>query len=181
MDRTIWLTSDTHLNHDKDFIWGVRGFKSVEEMNETIIENWNSTVKDNDIVYHLGDVMMGELQAGLHLVKKLKGEKYLAYGNHDTDSRIKAFDMNRFFKDIQMGYRLKVRKKSLILSHYPQLVANQEDKTPVWSIHGHTHSKDKFSEVFHTYNVNMDAHACYPINLEDLMMDIKNKGCINEH
>ena len=37
----IYFSSDLHLNHDKDFIWRERGFSSVEEMNETIVDNFN--------------------------------------------------------------------------------------------------------------------------------------------
>ena len=74
-------------------------------MNEAIVKNWNDTVSDDDIVYLLGDVAMGsDLQANLRLINRLKGQKYLAYGNHDTEARLKAFKTNRFFEDIQMGY-----------------------------------------------------------------------------
>ena len=38
----IWLISDTHFNHNKEFVWKARGFNSVEEMNETIIKNVNT-------------------------------------------------------------------------------------------------------------------------------------------
>lgn len=170
----IWITSDSHLNHAKPFIYEARGFNTIEEMNEAIIENWNKVVKPNDIVYHLGDVMLGaDLQAGLHLVSRLNGIKYLAYGNHDTDNRIKAFIEDHLFEDVQMGYRIKAPgKKTFILSHYPQLVANFDNPKPIYSIHGHTHSKDKWSDVYHTYNVCMDAHNCTPVNLEDIVADI---------
>lgn len=172
----VFLFSDSHFNHQKDFIWKPRGFNSVEEMNEAIVERWNAIVKDDDIVYHLGDVMLGEdLQAGLTLVGRLKGQKYLAYGNHDTNNRVKAFIENNFFKDIQMGYRLKSGKLSFILSHYPQLVANGEDKKPIYTLHGHSHSENKWSDVYHAYNVNADAHNCMPVNIEDIIKDIKEK------
>ena len=60
----IYLISDTHFNHNKDFVYKARGFNSIEEMNEKIIENWNSVVTDEDTIYVLGDVIMGEdLQA----------------------------------------------------------------------------------------------------------------------
>ena len=76
MNGTIWLTSDTHFNHDKDFIWKPRGFTNVKDMNEAILEKWNATVKDEDIVYHLGDVIMGaDMEDGLRIVQKLKGQK----------------------------------------------------------------------------------------------------------
>ena len=135
----IFLTSDTHFNHNKDFVYAARGFKTIEEMNKAIIENWNAVVTDEDTVYLLGDVIMGEdLQAGLRLISKLKGKKYLAYGNHDTDARLKAFKTNRFFEDIQMGYRLKYGKKNFILTHYPTVTANGEDTRTI-NLYGHTH------------------------------------------
>ncbi len=172
----IFLTSDSHFFHAKSFIYEARGFQSIEEMNEGIVENWNKVVKPNDIIYHLGDVMLGQdLQAGINLVARLNGIKYLAYGNHDSDARIKAFIDNNLFEDIQMGYRIKPSsKKSFILSHYPQLVANAGMEKPVYTIHGHTHSNDKWSDVYHAYNVNMDAHNCTPVNIEDILADIRS-------
>ena len=47
----IWFTSDLHLSHNKEFLYKPRGFSSVEEMNETIIENWNSLVSWDDEVW----------------------------------------------------------------------------------------------------------------------------------
>ena len=40
-----FLTSDLHINHDREFLWGPRGFKSVQEMNAKEVENWNKLVK----------------------------------------------------------------------------------------------------------------------------------------
>lgn len=58
----IWFTSDTHYAHtniagQKVSSWGsgYRGFDSVGEMNDTLIKNINDCVKENDILYHLGD------------------------------------------------------------------------------------------------------------------------------
>ena len=172
----IWLTSDTHLNHAQPFIWRPRGFNSVYEMNEAIIENWNKVVKWDDIVYHLGDVMLGENEAGLKLLKQLNGKIYLALGNHDSDARVELYNYCYNIADVEFGYRIKGSKKTtLLLTHYPQLVANHDDPKLVYSIHGHTHSKDKWSEVPHAYNVNMDAHNCTPVNFEDMMADIRRQ------
>ncbi len=145
-------------------------------MNEAIIENWNSIVKDEDIVYHLGDVMLGtDFVWALENLPKLKGQKYLAFGNHCTDNKIKFYQEHCLFKEISMGYRFKESKIELILSHYPQYVANKEDKKPIWSIHGHIHSKTKFNNgIYHGFHVGVDSNNCYPINLEEMIKEIKN-------
>ena len=64
---SIYLTSDLHLNHNKEFVYFPRGFKSVYEMNDTIISNWNKTVSGDDDVYLLGDIMLGNSQEGIKL------------------------------------------------------------------------------------------------------------------
>ena len=169
----IWFISDWHFNHDKDFIWKARGYDSVENMNQDQIAKHNSLVAEDDIVYVLGDCIMGDLEAGIAILKQLNGKKYLAFGNHDTEARIKAYIDNNFFEDIQLGYRIKKGKYSFILSHYPQLVANGSDKAKVYSIHGHTHSPNAFSDVCHAYNVNIDAHNGYPVSIDDIIKEIK--------
>jgi len=170
------ICSDFHFQHDKEFIWKERGFSSVDEMNKEIIRRYNTIIREEDDVYILGDCIMGKLDSGLELLKQLKGKKYLAYGNHDTDNRLKAYKESGMFEDIQMGYRLSHGKYSLILTHYPTLVANREDPKKVWSIHGHTHDKEKFNKsVSKTYNVCMDAHECFPIDLEEIIKDIKEE------
>ena len=172
----IWLISDTHLNHGKEFVWKVRGFNSVWDMNNAIIERWNGVVKDDDIVYHLGDVIMGDLDTGIQLLKQLNGKIRLAMGNHDTTNRLDAFRNLYNFDDIQFGYRLKEGKKTLLLTHYPILSGNF-DTSKTYSIHGHTHSQSKFCEYELMYNVSCDAIDCTPIALEDVLMDLeKNKA-----
>ena len=40
----IWITSDTHFGHDKDFIWKERGYCSIQEHDEDLIKKWNEHV-----------------------------------------------------------------------------------------------------------------------------------------
>ena len=177
----IWLTSDTHFLHTRLFVWQARGFQSIDEMNEAIIERWNKVVKSGDIVYHLGDVMLGaDLQAGLNLVSKLNGVKYLAYGNHDSEARLKAFADNHLFEDIQIGYRIKAPgKRSCILTHFPTITANGEN-TRIINLFGHTHQTTNFytdaaGTRAYMYHVGVDSHNCTPVNLEDIITEIKAK------
>ncbi len=173
----IWLTSDTHFCHDRDFVWDARGFKNVHEMNEAIIERWNKVVGKDDIVYHLGDVMLMDNIEGLKLLKSLKGKIYIAYGNHDTEARVRLYDNCYNVANVSMGYRLSEGKKTLVLTHYPTITANGED-TRTLNLFGHTHQKTNFfknedgTERKYMYHVGMDSHDCTPVNLEDILAEI---------
>ena len=59
MSEQIYVTSDLHFGHDREFIWKARGYNSVNEMNEDYVHKWNITVDNNDDVYVLGDLMLG--------------------------------------------------------------------------------------------------------------------------
>ena len=83
----IFLTSDLHFGHDREFIWGPRGFASSEEHDKTIVANWNSVVSPEDIVYVLGDLMLGDNVKGTECINQLNGNIYVIRGNHDTDNR----------------------------------------------------------------------------------------------
>ena len=52
-------------------------------MNETIINNWNSIVTNDDIVYHVGDFCLSSDDEIKNIFKKLNGNIILIRGNHD--------------------------------------------------------------------------------------------------
>lgn len=170
----IWFSSDTHFGHDRDFIWGARGFKNVTEMNEQIVKNWNSVVKEDDIVYLLGDIMLGD-GSGLKYLKQLNGTIYIALGNHDTNSRAELYKECHNVADVQMGYRIKAGKRTVILSHYPTITANGDDIKTL-NFYAHTHQQDNnfFEGRKYMYHVGLDSHNCYPVKLETILEEIKN-------
>ena len=69
----IFITSDTHFCHNKPFVYQPRGYQSAEEMNKDLIQRWNSVVSPDDTVYHLGDVMLNDLDAGMECLRQLNG------------------------------------------------------------------------------------------------------------
>lgn len=74
-----------------------RGFESVEQMNETMIEKWNKKVHAHDEVIILGDLSLGSGQETNQLLRRLKGKLYLIRGNHDDRYlKDKNFDASRF-------------------------------------------------------------------------------------
>lgn len=79
----IWLTSDLHLGDPAIVEHGWRPFATVDAMNSTIIEHWNDSVVDSDLVFVLGDVCVGKQSETLPLTEQLRGHKCLVPGNHD--------------------------------------------------------------------------------------------------
>lgn len=82
----VFITSDTHFNHNKDFIYRVRGFDSITEHDTTLIKRWNSVITDNDSVLHLGDFCANDPTGdyAISILSQLRGHKYLLWGNHKS-------------------------------------------------------------------------------------------------
>lgn len=178
----IFFTSDTHFCHQPAFLWEPRGFTNVEEMNEAIIERWNNTVKPNDIVYHLGDTMLNDNEKGIECFKRLNGQIFLIYGNHDTTNRIDT--LYEVCRHKMLGgwyaYVIKHEKISIYLSHYPTLTANYDDKhfsQHVINLHGHTHQRTNWLDPKNPfmYHVGVDSHNCTPIHIDTIITDIKQR------
>lgn len=174
----IWFTSDLHFGHDRDFIYGPRGFNSVHEMNEALIKNFIDDIAWEDEVYILGDCMLGDNSVGLSFLKRIPGKKHIILGNHDTNARVDLYK-DVYQTDI-IGYAtmFKYHKFTAFLSHYPTLTGNYDDKGShvVWNLSGHTHSREKFQywpSVI--YNVAVDAHGCHPVEIETVIVDIKKQ------
>jgi len=177
VSKDIWLISDTHFQHENilkftDSNTGelVRGnrFSSVEEMNETMVENWNNTVKPGDIVYHLGDVFMGPREDFLKMWKGLNGSKRLILGNHDD---AKFFVKHELVTKVVM-WRM-FTEFGLLLSHVPIHESGLRRGSPtdetapmLLNIHGHINQNPSPTEHHRCVCVE---HIDYtPINIEEL-------------
>lgn len=170
----IWFISDLHINHDKDFVWGVRGFSNVEEMNKALVERFNSKVQPDDDVYILGDSLMGESK--VDYLSQLHGKIHFLIGNHDTDNRIALYESLGWEN---LGYAIVIKipgKLRLYLSHYPTLLSNTT-RDRIWGVHGHTHSFDSF-QFPKTINVAVEATNGYPISLDELREMMKSDKAI---
>ncbi|MEG0773593.1 metallophosphoesterase [Clostridium sp.] len=103
INRTIWFTSDPHYNHFNICRLCNRPFESRQEMNNSLINNWNSVVNDNDIVFILGDFCFDQKTQWVKILKQLKGKKYLIIGNHDKEKNI-PYEYFESVCDIMMLY-----------------------------------------------------------------------------
>ena len=84
----IWFTSDTHFGSERTLQLSKRPFKSVKEMDEALIDNWNNTVGKDDIVFHLGDF------GNYDVIKQLNGEITLIFGNYERKDIREQFNYN---------------------------------------------------------------------------------------
>lgn len=183
----IFICSDLHLSHDKDFIFIPRGFSSIEEHDAEIVRRWNSVVSPDDIVYVLGDVIVLNLESGMKYLEQLNGHIYIIPGNHDSVHKIEEY---KKLPNVQVlnavcggllpaSAMIKYKKYYLCLSHFPTLCNNYDEDKPLKArcinLCGHSHTKDKFADMDKgiIYHVEMDAHDCYPIELDKVIEEIK--------
>lgn len=182
MVGNIWFSSDWHFNHDREFIWKARGFSSVQDMNEAIIERHNSVITPEDTIYVLGDLMLGgQDTSGLDMIAAINGTKIIIAGNHDTDRRRQEY-INKLGLQVYDALRITHRGYHFYLSHYPTLTANLEKeslKQCTLNLFGHTHQKERFyNDIPMMYHVGVDSHSCYPIGIDAIIAEMKEK--VNE-
>ena len=177
----VFITSDLHLNHDKDFVYAARGFSSIKEHDDAVIANWNSIVGKEDIVYVLGDLAMGtDLDEIISKISMLNGTIYIIIGNHDTNNKCNAYLKCPNVKSCKHADIIKSGKWSILISHRPTIMtgdvlANTKFTHNICA-HGHTHSNDQFEYInYACYNVALDAHDNKPVNVEDMKKDIIQK------
>lgn len=73
MAQQVWFTSDTHFGHANIVKYSGRPFEDVYEMNAALVRNWNETVKPGDLVYHLGDFALCDVENAVKIVERLAG------------------------------------------------------------------------------------------------------------
>lgn len=156
----VYFTSDTHFSHQ--FIAYLRGFESIEEHDEAIVETWNRTVTKRDTVWHLGDVTLKRARDIGPILDRLNGTIHLITGNHDRvapgvmrNAHTATAEWLRYFASIQPFARLKYNGTEALLSHFPysgEGARIQPDRFSQYRlpdkgmplIHGHTHDENQF-------------------------------------
>lgn len=136
----VFFTSDTHFQHKNIIKYCNRPFQTVAEMDMQMIENWNTLVKPDDIVFHAGDFCFGSKKSWNHILDSLNGKKYLAAGNHDKNI------VTAKFVDIQQIFNIRIigdnemssDGQRITICHYPMLSWHQSHRG-AWQLFGHVH------------------------------------------
>ena len=151
--QKVWFTSDLHLGHRNVIRFCNRPFADEKEMGKSLIENWNNTVGDNDIVFVLGDTFwFNESRSIKKVLSQLKGKDiYILPGNHDEFESYHRVDDPRIHlcADVVACWVTQENKpkREIWMSHYPMMTWPHRENG-AYQFFGHVHSQpDKFEGV----------------------------------
>lgn len=151
---SMFFTSDTHFGHDKIIPYCDRPFQDVTSMNQYLIDVWNETVGEKDIVYHLGDFAMMPFDDAKSIFFKLNGNIILVRGNHDR-SLARMSEMG-FMSVCEEAVYQRIRMR-----HIPFKLNHNE-----YGLCGHVHKK--FVRCGNLVNVGVDRWNLRPVKYKDL-------------
>jgi calcineurin-like phosphoesterase family protein len=178
---SVFLTSDTHFGHAgvckflREDGTKLRPWTDPAEMDEEMIKRWNDTVRPNDKVYHLGDVVIN--RKALITLSRLNGDKVLIRGNHDI---FRDDEYRKYFRELRAYHVMN----GMILSHIPIHTASL-GRFGV-NIHGHLHASRVMLEPVGMYGIPVvdPRYHCVcveqtdytPILFEDVIKRIEAEG-----
>lgn len=185
---TNFFTSDMHFGHVNIIQFCNRPVRDIDEMNELIIDNWNSVVGHDDTVFVLGDVAMGKLRETLPLVGLLNGTKHLIAGNHDRcweghhkghTAAIRKY-LDAGFATVEQHGSTVIDGTDVLLHHFPytedarhgdRYSEHRPQDRGQWLIHGHIHTE--WLQHGRQINVGTDVWGLTPASEQDLADLIK--------
>ncbi len=197
--QNVYLTSDTHYNHFnlvssitewKDTRPGqTRDFKSLSHMNQTIVNNINSMVGEDDILIHFGDWSFGGIESIWEFRRQILCKNiYLIFGNHDEHIIANKELLNSFqptigrtlfaqetftwcghYEEFEIVYpqekkNTKTPRYKFVAMHYPISSWNKLGKGRV-HFHGHIHSLPQHKVNKRAMDVGLDGNNFFPYEL----------------
>lgn len=177
----IYFTADTHFGHEAILKHCNRPFKDINEMNETLITNWNNKIGPDDIVFHLGDFAFGNTKVWIPILERLNGIKYLILGNHDFKNMPDT--ARKYFKKVIQQLYIDIGGQKIYLNHFPFLCYGGVYRTnPVWQLFGHVHTGSvgqdtpRLVNLFSTqYDVGVDNNNYTPISYDEVVTIITRR------
>jgi calcineurin-like phosphoesterase family protein len=147
-------------------------------MNECMVNEWNSKVADDDLVYILGDIAFCSVTETIEILQTLKGNKILIEGNHDRN-HLEVSKFREQFVSIHQYHEVKQDGNTICMFHYP---ISEWNKCHYGSImlHGHLHGATSGLEQYRIRDVGMDATGNVVTLLSDVVIEALT-GNIRRH
>jgi len=181
---SIWFSSDHHFGHFNIIGFANRPFQTVEEMNKTMIDNWNAVVQPTDTVYHLGDLTLNDYNYAGNIIQQLNGTICLVTVpfHHDKRWYDKSFYYNGEYDYYTgSGHKLiycqpiellkvdlgKEWPLKITLCHYP---LEEWEASYHQALHFHGHSHGTLPYKINRVDVGCDCWDFAPVSLFDLLV-----------
>lgn len=133
-----YFIADLHFGHQNALSFDNRPFKTIDDHDEALIKNWNSTVGLDDDVWILGDISWYSVTRTIEIFKRLNGKKHLILGNHDH-KLLKNRELQQEFVEIASYKELDIGNNNIcVLSHYPIPCFNRH-YFGAYHLYGHVH------------------------------------------
>ena len=194
-NQRVYFTSDTHFNHDKDFVYGSRGYKDRYEHNDALIAKINELVRPQDVLFHLGDFCLNiTMPEFVQLIARINCNNiYYIWGNHNSCIRRQYEETikDEYQRDDICVYPYKIGKITylgdykevmvnghlIVLHHYPHQIWNQMQKF-AWQLSGHSHYTNPTTQLENVNNrildVGWDGHS-KPLAFNEIQKIMANK------
>lgn len=177
----IWFTADSHYGHSKVIEYTKRPFANSEEMDAHLIRNWNAVVKPGDLVYHLGDFALCKESRAVTIAKRLLGQKFLIFGNHDKRLRKHKPFLDEWIwtKDIA---EIDAAGQRITLCHFAMRVWNKSHHG-AWHLYGHSHGSLPDDPNARSVDVGVDNWDYTPVSYDTLVkrMAMKTWKPVDHH
>lgn len=170
VEDRLWFTSDTHFGHI-GILFMRQFFKTIDQMDEVMIENWNKVVGPSDHIFHLGDLSFYRPHRTIEILGCLNGIKYLVRGNHDRNN-LNTDCLRMFDGGVEHYHEITVGSLLITLCHFPLRSWNGMHHDS-WNLHGHSHGS--LNAVGKQLDVGVDTHGFSPYSIEEIAEDMKNK------
>ena len=162
----LYFTSDIHIGHANAIKLCKRPFNSLEDMEDSIVSNWNNIVRQDDEVIIVGDVAFKcDAYRVVKILKKLNGKKYLVIGNHDK-KYLKDDKFRNCFEWIKDYYSFWHNKRFYVVGHYPFLSWDGMYRGSI-NLCGHRHLRVQ-EESGGRIDVGVDAWNFTPVSINDI-------------
>jgi len=164
----FYFTSDEHYQHNNCIKYCNRPFSSVEEMNQTLIDNHNSIVTKEDITIHGGDFgFFNNSKDAFKIIKQLNGQHILLRGSHDKW-------MNSSHHEI---WSKRIEKQLVVVCHYAMTTWECSHYNS-WQLFGHSHGRLKGTS--RQYDIGVDGNDFKPVSFDQIREIIEKQIEENE-
>ena len=136
----IFFTADFHLSHKNILKYCNRPFENIEDMNRTILQNLEKSLRPKDTLYFLGDLTFKEKVAHEFFEKfsDIEVEIHFIVGNHDSKGVIKI--AQEYCSSVEHLKNIKIGGRHITLCHYGMLVWDKSHFNS-WQLFGNSHGR----------------------------------------